>query len=629
MPPIATRLLRRYLSGKPIRWQGCLHSSTIPVASRKLTTSRICRDSSTTTRSERSPPTSFRKQLKDEAKARKGSPQARSSHEESHPDWELTVGVEIHAQLNTPRKLFSPAVSTIDATPNTHVALFDLAVPGTQPIFQTECLIPAIRAALALNCRIEHESRFDRKHYFHWDQPQGYQITQYYSPFAKDGKIVLYERDGIAQQDGDKIEIGIKQVQMEQDTAKTIAQPGDIHLLDFNRVGLPLIEIITMPEIHYPSTAAALVRKVQRLLEAVDACVLGMESGGLRADVNVSVRRRGQEGSGSPYAGVSGLGQRTEIKNLSSFKAVKDAIIAERDRQIEVLGGGGSIESETRGWTIGSTETRRLRGKEGEVDYRYMPDPDVPPLLIAESLVNRLQPDISGLPDTQIETLIRDYGITEKDAVSLLSLDDGRRLEYFYRVFDHLISLQDPEEASDQGLGRKCSNWILHELGGLVATFIEENALGLSYDGDCIIPAEDMAYLIYARVSGKINGVVAKRLLSECFASAQNGEEIQLKAQIKQEIAQQSVDSTAQPGDGMSGEEGSSIQAFHLELAEQLMEDRIVKQVSKGQVGKVMFLVGQMMRSSKDVDPKEAEAAVWRVLRDRGVTTKNPRESAE
>lgn len=174
---------------------------------------------------------------------------------------------------------------------------------------------------------------------------------------------------------------------MEQDTAKTILQPPSIHLLDFNRVSHPLIEIISLPHIHSPKTAAAFVRKVQSILKAVGANTTGMELGGLRADVNVSVRRRdGDDPSREllSYGGVTGLGQRTEIKNLSSFKAVEDAIVAERDRQVAVLEAGGVIEGETRGWSLGSTETRRLRGKEGEVDYRYMPDPDLAPVLIAD-----------------------------------------------------------------------------------------------------------------------------------------------------------------------------------------------------------------------------------------------------
>ncbi len=206
-------------------------------------------------------------------------------------------------------------------------------------------------------------------------------------PFAKDGLITLYDHDGIAPEDGETVTIGIKQMQMEQDTAKTIQQPPSTTLLDFNRVSHPLIEIITLPHIHHPQTAAACVKKVQALLEAVNAVFTGMEMGGLRADVNVSVRQNKQGVAPletHSYHGVSGLGQRTEIKNLSSFKAIEDAIVAERDRQIDILESGGIIDGETRGWVLGSTETTRLRGKEGEVDYRYMPDPDLAPVIIGQ-----------------------------------------------------------------------------------------------------------------------------------------------------------------------------------------------------------------------------------------------------
>ena len=203
-------------------------------------------------------------------------------------------------------------------------------------------------------------------------------------PLAKDGHITLLDHDGIAPEDGDSITIGIKQIQMEQDTAKTTLQPPATMLLDFNRVGHPLIEIISLPQIHHPQTAAAFVRKMQNVLQAVGVVATGMEMGGLRADVNVSVRSRGAVPGPHSYSGIIGLGQRTEIKNLSSFKAVEDAIVAERDRQIRVLESGGSIEGETRGWTLGSTETKKLRGKEGEVDYRYMPDPDISPLIISK-----------------------------------------------------------------------------------------------------------------------------------------------------------------------------------------------------------------------------------------------------
>ena len=326
----------------------------------------------------------LRKQLKDEAKQRRTTVKKGPKFNKGSltREWELTVGIEVHAQLNTTRKLFSQASASSSDEVNKHTAFFDLALPGSQPKFQIATLIPALRAAVALQCKIQRSSKFDRKHYFYQDQPAGYQITQYYEPLAKDGQVTLFDYDGIAPEDGDSIKIGIKQIQLEQDTAKTIQQAPDTMLLDFNRVGQPLIEIITLPHIHHPQTAAACVRKIQSILQAVNAVTTGMEMGGLRADVNVSVRRRDGDAGSHAYSGVTGLGQRTEIKNLSSFKAVEDAIIAERDRQIDVLEAGGTVQGETRGWALGSTETTRLRGKEGEVDYRYMPDPDLAPVIL-------------------------------------------------------------------------------------------------------------------------------------------------------------------------------------------------------------------------------------------------------
>ena len=345
----------------------------------------ICWTSNLHTESPNGSNVPFRKQLKEDAKKKRVRERAlgedgQATHNGRVDDdpkfkrWRLTVGLEIHAQLNTERKLFSKAQTALDETPNSNVTLFDLALPGSQPEFQRATLIPALRAAIGLSCNIQRKSRFDRKHYYYQDQPAGYQVTQYYEPFATNGFLTMYDYDGIAPEDGKSVKVGIQQIQMEQDTAKTTLQPPSTALLDFNRVGHPLIEIITLPEIHSPQTAAAVARKIQAILQAVNAVTTGMEMGGLRADVNVSVSPRDSDF----------LGQRTEIKNLSSFKAVEDAIIAERDRQIGVLDSGGNISGETRGWTLGSNETKKLRGKEGEVDYRYMPDPDIQPLIIGQ-----------------------------------------------------------------------------------------------------------------------------------------------------------------------------------------------------------------------------------------------------
>lgn len=554
----------------------------------------------------------FRAKLKDEAKERKAAAAAGLAPTKSEvelAEWELTVGIEIHAQLNTTHKLFSRAPATLSDQPNTQVDYFDVAIPGSQPIFQTPTLVPAIRAALALNCEIQEESRFDRKHYFHWDQPAGYQITQYYQPFAKNGYIELTHSDGIAEENGDSVRIGIKQVQMEQDTAKTLAQPGGEHFLDFNRAGLPLIEIISLPQIHHPKTAAAFVRKVQILLNAVDACVLGMESGGLRADINVSVRRR-SEAATHQYAGVTGLGQRTEIKNLSSFKAVEEAIRAERDRQIRVIQSGGTIEGETRGWTLGSTETKRLRGKEGEVDYRYMPDPDINPVLIGRDLVEHLQENLGVSPDEELKDLRDGYALTMKDAMTLVALNDRGRVEYFYSVVDQLeaklkahgVNVVYPLTRAK--IRSTCGNWVLHELGGLIADAPEEaNELGFDTYGNCLIPAEVLADIIFFLESKAITRQTAKLLLSAVFAEARAGRPVS----VKELIDERNV--WFQP---LTAEEYEA-------LAQSLMDEKVVREILTGKTGKIKWLVGQMMRQGADgrVDPIEAEKVIKRIIEER------------
>ncbi|KXJ90014.1 Glutamyl-tRNA amidotransferase subunit B, mitochondrial [Microdochium bolleyi] len=558
----------------------------------------------------------LRKQLKDEAKQLKASGKKKKKNVSNQvvPGWELTVGIEIHAQLNTPRKLFSPAATSFNDDPNTHVAYFDLATPGSQPIFQKETLVPALRAALALNCAIQPTSRFDRKHYFHWDQPSGYQITQYYEPFARDGHIQLQPRDGIALEDKDGLRVGIKQVQMEQDTAKTLAQPDKVHWIDFNRVGAPLIEIITHPDIHHPATAAAFVRKVQTILNATDACVSGMEAGGLRADVNVSVRR-----TDDPSAP---LGQRTEIKNLSSFKAVEDAIIAERDRQIAVLESGGRIEGETRGWSIGATETRRLRGKEGEVDYRYMPDPDLAPVVIGDDLVAHLRDTMGQLPDAEVNELISEFALSPKDALALVAVDGGMRVEYFWNVVDalrqRLESRPDRDTARDTACFQLAANWILHELGRLTADRagtddLADQHLGLTSDGECErVPAAHLADIIFFLHSGDVTAKIAKELLWVVFRGTIPCEYAGVRELLDKE--------------GLWFKELSECE--YEALADQVVEgqEHIVRQFaaadgSKYPEGKLMWLVGQMIRlgSEERINPQSAARVLRRLLEEKYV----------
>ncbi|KAK4497671.1 hypothetical protein PRZ48_010324 [Zasmidium cellare] len=542
----------------------------------------------------------LRKHLKEEAKKKKAQNKSNGKVKASEEisKWELTVGIEIHAELNTACKLFSSAPASVEdgeGAANSRVALFDAALPGTQPQFQKATLIPALRAAIALQCEVQRKSGWDRKHYFHWDQPNGYQITQYYDPFAKNGTLNLTAEDGVPASDlngAESLSIGIKQVQMEQDTAKTTSHPPSSYHIDLNRAGHPLIEIITLPHIHSPQTATAVVRKIQAILKSVDACVTGMELGGLRADVNVSIRERGTNGLSS-YSGVSGLGQRTEIKNLSSFKAVEDAIIAERNRQISVLEAGGVIEGETRGWTLGATETTRLRGKEGEVDYRYMPDADLPPLSIGQELVDHLRTTLPELPNETVERVQAQYGLSVKDAKTIVSLDDGDRLEFMEETVETLKQML-PGQNHDK-LGKMVGNWVLHELGGLVS---EESR----WDEMTVTPQE-LADLLRNLQHKQITARAAKQLLATLHDSP---------ASTERPSVEQLIDDGNLRLRPLSEEEYKA-------LAKEIMDENpemVAAVRDKGQKGKAMYFVGQMVRRGEEgtVEPEKAKQIVEKLL---------------
>ncbi|KAF2268424.1 hypothetical protein CC78DRAFT_551294 [Lojkania enalia] len=604
------RTARQALSKRPYICPSCLRKAKLqPLASAQPFVARSYRALHTSA----GPPSNdapFRKLLKDAVKRKKKEERATaaSSSSSSSPQqtpknqdlrlekWELTVGIEVHAELNTARKLFSGAATSTGEAPNAHVALFDIAFPGSQPHFQIETLVPALRAALALNCRIQQKSSFDRKHYFYQDQPAGYQITQYYEPFAKDGHITLYPHDfpsGVSPDRGPII-IGIKQVQMEQDTAKTVHQPPSTHLLDFNRVSHPLIEIITLPQIHNPTVAAACVRKMQTILKTVNAVTAGMEMGGLRADVNVSVRQRNTQAAdtGHTYHGVTGLGQRTEIKNLASIKAVEDAIIAERDRQIDILESGGVVEGETRGWTLGSKTTKRLRGKEGEIDYRYMPDPDITPVIVGKEMVAHLRNTLPMLSDDAITMLVdvQIYGLTPKDASTLLLLDDGDRLDYYLDVVQYLRSALSDYPETLARVGKTAGNWVLMELGALFKN--EEWS-------DSRVSSDQLASIIEYLLRKQITGRTAKLLLA-----------------MKFEGDARPVGQIITDGDMMlkplSHHE-------YTDMAQKLIEENpnIVKDiVEKHRHQKVKWFVGQMMSNSAEgtVEPGTAEMVLRNLL---------------
>lgn len=457
-------------------------------------------------------------------------------------------------------------------------------------MLQPAVILPALRAATALGCTIEPASSFDRKHYFYHDQPAGYQITQYYHPFAKNGRLILTPEDGL--DPGKTLTVNIKQVQLEQDTARTQEDDANTALIDFNRCGQALIEIISMPDLHSPRDAANYVRKIQSILYAVDAVTTGMEQGGLRADVNVSVRRRDSDGGSHAYNGVTGLGQRTEIKNLSTFKGIEEAIKAERDRQIWLLEHGKPVKAETRGWSMTDPhKTRRLRGKEGEVDYRYMPDADIPPLYLGEDLIAWVKETLPPTATELVQMLIDEYNLTHADAATLVSLDDGERLIYFQQVVDELVNSNE-FETTHKDHGRIAGNWVLHELGALMST--EEREWNPH-----AVPFRQMASIINSLKQNAITGASAKHILKLLF----DGDKRAVRLIIKHEnlhfseLAPQIYEAIAK-----------DIIARHPEQVKDIVE--------KGKVGKIQFLMGQMMRHPRSTEMRApvAERTLRRLI---------------
>jgi aspartyl-tRNA(Asn)/glutamyl-tRNA(Gln) amidotransferase subunit B len=484
-------------------------------------------------------------------------------------------------------RLTVTAANTVPSTePNNRIAPFDLALPGSLPVFQDAVVLPALRAAAALGCTIEPVSYFDRKHYFYHDQPAGYQITQYYHPFAKNGHVVLGPGDG--REDDGHLKVNIKQVQLEQDTARTQEDDDGTFLVDFNRCGQALIEIISLPDLHSPRDAAIYVRKVQSILYAVDAVTTGMEDGGLRADVNVSVRRR----SRLAVLGLTGLGQRTEIKNLNTFKGIEDAIKAERDRQIRILEQGGVVEGETRGWSMTHPhETKRLRGKEGEVDYRYLPDADIQPLYLGDYLIKWVQTTLPPTAEGLVQMLVDQYDLSPVDANTLVSLDDGERLNYFQAVVEKLVA-SSASKTTRKDHGKLVGNWVLHRLGELLAS--DERLWS-----DNPVSSQKLAQIISELQSNNITGASAKAVLKLVYYGDQRAV-ITIITQEHLAFSEMTV---------------ASYEGIAREVIERFPE--VVTDIAeKGKIGKLQFLMGQMMRHPQrgNMRAPEAENTLRRMI---------------
>src|SRR5882762_2696543 len=320
-------------------------------------------------------------------------------------DWEVVIGLEIHAQVTSRSKLFSGASTEFGGEPNSHVSLVDAAMPGMLPVINEQCVKQAVRTGLGLKARINLKSVFDRKNYFYPDLPQGYQISQYKSPVVGEGEVVL------DMPDGDIVTVGIERLHLEQDAGKSLHdRHPTMSFVDLNRAGVALMEIVSKPDLRSANEAKAYVAKLRSILRYLGTCDGDMEKGSLRADVNVSVRK-----PGAP------LGTRCEIKNVNSIRFIGQAIDYEARRQIEILEDGGKIEQETRLFDPDKGETRPMRNKEEAHDYRYFPDPDLLPLELTASYVDDLKSHLPELPDEKKGRFTRDYALSSYDAGVLVA----------------------------------------------------------------------------------------------------------------------------------------------------------------------------------------------------------------
>jgi aspartyl-tRNA(Asn)/glutamyl-tRNA(Gln) amidotransferase subunit B len=350
-------------------------------------------------------------------------------------EWEVIVGLEVHAQVTSEAKLFSGASTAFGGAPNSHVSLVDAAMPGMLPVINAECVRQAVRTGLGLKARINLNSVFDRKNYFYPDLPQGYQISQYKSPIVGEGEVV------VDMPDGETIKVGVERLHLEQDAGKSLHdQHPTMSFVDLNRSGVALMEIVSKPDLRSADEAKAYVLKLRAILRYLGTCDGDMEKGNLRADVNVSVRRPGEP-----------LGTRCEIKNVNSIRFIGQAIDCEARRQIDLLEDGGKIEQETRLFDPDKGETRPMRTKEEAHDYRYFPDPDLLPLALKQDDVDALARRLPELPDEKKARFVRDFGLSGYDAGVLVN--ERETAEFF--------------EALAQGRDAKAAaNWVINELFG-------------------------------------------------------------------------------------------------------------------------------------------------------------------
>ena len=425
-------------------------------------------------------------------------------------EWEVVIGLEVHAQVTSNSKLFSGSATAFGAEPNSQVSLVDAAMPGMLPVPNKECIRQAVRTGMAINAQINKWSRFDRKNYFYADLPQGYQISQLYHPLVGEGAIEIAVDD----KDPENTKtIGIERIHVEQDAGKLMHdQHPTMSYVDLNRSGVALMEIVSRPDMRSPSEAGAYLSKLRTILRYVGSCDGNMDQGSMRADVNVSVRRPGE-----PF------GTRTETKNVNSVRFVMQAIEHEANRQVDVLESGGKIVQETRLFDPNTGSTRSMRSKEDAHDYRYFPDPDLLPLELDDAFLEECRNSLPELPDAKRHRYETALGLSAYNAGVLTAEVETAR--WFERLLNACATAQAKQPAE---VAKQAANWLISELFGAL------NKLGKSLEESYVTP-EKGAELLALVGAGTISGSIAKQVLEIMLETGDSATAIVEREGLKQE----------------------------------------------------------------------------------------------
>ena len=422
-------------------------------------------------------------------------------------DWELVIGMEVHAQVASNAKLFSAASTAFGNEPNANVSFVDAAMPGMLPVINEYCVEQAVRTGLGLRAEINLWSAFDRKNYFYPDLPQGYQISQLYHPLVGEGEVLVEMGEGVARR------VRIERIHMEQDAGKSIHDMDpNMSFVDLNRTGVALMEIVSRPDIRGPEEAAAYIAKLRQILRYLGTCDGNMQNGNLRADVNVSICLPGQYEKYQETGDFAHLGTRCEIKNMNSMRFIQQAIEVEARRQIAIVEGGGSVDQETRLYDPDKGETRSMRSKEEAHDYRYFPDPDLLPLEIEQAWVDEIAAKLPELPDEKKTRFINNFGLSDYDANVLTAELDAA--QYF-------------EAVAQNRDGKLAANWVINELFGRLKkddTDITESP----------VSPDQLGAVIDLITKGDISGKIAKDLFEIVYTEGGDPEQIVQERGMKQ-----------------------------------------------------------------------------------------------